>query len=225
MNRKKGTALLGAGLVLALATLVAAFAVTHDTADTGELSVESAEQDASADLLIFNAGNTTECSNVAESSYSDDLTGVQLSVADATPGTTGREQVCLRNGGSQPITIQSQITGTTETETACGPDEAAAGDTTCGTGTGELGPFVDLFVEDEVNDCDASTGNGDFNTTYTGIADTAPADFDVPMVLNPDEVRCLVFRVDYDATRTGVTQQYLNQSDQVSWLVRFHAAA
>jgi hypothetical protein len=102
-----------------------------------------------------------------------------------------------------------------DSETACTGDEEAAGDTTCGTGAGELSSALS-----------ASTARADCRTGDFSLAPPAVKLSNAPTTnfplgsLQPGETACIIATVEYRFDVPEITQR-VAQSDQVQWRFAF----
>jgi hypothetical protein len=133
------------GIVTTLLGETGVFAVFEDRASTGENVVTSGARPRAVDIKIAPAvvglGLPTGCAT-----FTDDLTTGFFTVDDVQPSGTigGNHWFCLRNDGSTSAAISALVVDLVDTEQACTGDEAAAGDDTCGTGSGELSAVLDV---------------------------------------------------------------------------------
>lgn len=227
MNRTKGTALLLTGLVALLASIAGVFALISDTADTGTLSVDSANQGSSTDLQV-NDGSvadvaTNECTN---DTFVEDQTTPLLTLTDASVGDSLTRFVCVRNTGAQPAQISLELLNTTnlESNAGCTGDEADT-DTTCDllTDPGEIADDVDVVVTKRGVSASSSVACNEADqagpVSYDGVADTAAQPLSDP--IGPGQYACYRIVATYDAA-TPAAEVNENQSDVVSWQLRFH---
>jgi hypothetical protein len=154
MHRPLLVSLMVLGLVTTIIGGFGVFAAFSDRATTGTNSITSLERAAAADLKIATPALGPE--DCATATYTDDLTTGLFSVSDFEPGVNRAEFFCLRNVGTESLSLLALVIDLAETDVDCTGDEAAAGDTTCGAGgAGELGAILEVSFANIPN-CDSS---------------------------------------------------------------------
>ncbi|MGZ8781972.1 MAG: hypothetical protein ACXWZB_00565 [Gaiellaceae bacterium] len=193
------------------------YSALQDTARTGTNSVDSAALTASADIQLargtFNAGNV-DCGT-----FSEDLTSGLYTVTGVSPGYSAlSEFVCIKNVGSQQVTLSALADELTDVDFACTGDEALHGDTTCGGDlAGELSNV--LRVEYSTVTCQNTGGSG----SSPFLKDNAT----IPHALGTlaaAATGCYSARILYPSTTVGTAVQTA-QSDRATWRFKFTAQA
>jgi hypothetical protein len=197
------------------------FAALQDSARSGPNSAESDGMAASADIQVATA-TPGPSSNVACGTFSEDLTTPLITVTGVTPGfDSDGTFYCIRNVGSQQVTLSALSDELTDVDYACTGDEALHGDTTCGGGgAGELSSVLRVDYIDE--ECDAIYAN----STSVGIpvlSDNAV----IPVAqgtIAAGETRCFRVHVLYSGgAQSDVVQRA--QSDRATWRTKWVAQA
>ena len=200
------------------------FAALTDSARTSQQDFDSAPLAGAADLQITDAGTATAAYSCSD--WSEDLTTNTYSATDLNPGFVAAPQVfCLRNVGSQAVTLVTTVEGLTDTEVTCSGDEAAYMDTSCGgpvAGTpGELSEVLSVTIS-KLNCGNASQlplATVDVSLdALAGVGDSMLGG------LGPDEQLCVSFGVSYPST-TALDAVQRAQSDHVSFRYKFVGSA
>lgn len=135
------------GAAVSLLGAAGVFAAGTDRATTGENSVESGEierpPEPSVDLEIASATYVHETNDfTCGEDWGQDLTTGVIAAGDPLPYPDFPDywegSLCLRNVGTAVAEVTLTAFDVVDTEVACSPGEAEAGDATCGTGVGEL---------------------------------------------------------------------------------------
>jgi hypothetical protein len=199
-----------------LVTLMGAagiFAVVSDRATTGTNSVSSGAQASTADLKIAPVG----ADQITCQTFEDGLTTGLFSMADVQPGDPSRTgRACLKNAGPTTLRVTTSAIDLVDSETGCTGDEQASGDTTCGTGVGELSPILQVKIgtSADIPDCSFSGNLG--TRTLASLTTTTVHTADI----NPGAQMCVTFTVQYPAT-TSASDVQKAQSDSVTWRFAF----
>ncbi len=193
------------------------FSALTDTARTGTNSVESAALAASADIQLATAtktGNETTCG-----AFSENLTTAMFTLTGVSPGfSSGQVYACVKNVGSQQVTLSASADELTDIDFACTGDEDLHGDTSCGGDlAGELSMV--LHAAYAVLDCQTGTGSLAIRSTLRDNA-TQPLGLGT---LAPGAINCVALEVTHDAGTA--TQSQAAQSDRVTWRYKFTAQA
>lgn len=211
------------------------FAVFTDQATTGTNSVTSGSRAHAADLQISDGvvvGGAVDCDPDQSGTYDEDLTTGLFSVTGMQPGDPAVEAyVCLYNAGSADLSLVASVLDVVDEDVSCTGDEAAAGDTSCGSApagqppsAGELGSVLALQIE-TMNCGDNSVAFPlQSNSVVNWVANPVPfvtIDGD-PLVAG--EVMCLRFLAFYPSS-TPETSIQLAQSDRVQWRLAFDGTA
>jgi hypothetical protein len=205
------------GLVCLLGGTVL-FSALQDSARTGTNSVESAAAAASADIQLATAtlnGNTITCG-----AFSDNLSSGLVTATEVSPGyASGAQAFCIKNVGSQPVTLSALVDELTDVDFDCTGDEAANGDATCGGDKlGELSSVLGTGYS--TRDC--VTGNAtlalgpsikDHETTPQPLGTLAAA-----------ATGCFSLFVNYPPA-TPATAVQTAQSDRATWRFKFTGQA
>lgn len=204
------------GAVISLVGGTSLFAALTDTAQTGTNSAQSAAMAASADIQLatgsFNAGKI-DCGT-----FSEDLTSGLITVSDVGPGYFGSfAYFCVKNVGSQDISLSALAAELTDRDTACTGDEVEYDATTCGgDAAGELSSV--LKVNYSTVNCDTASGSGaspllaNNATTAHGLG-----------TLAVNTTACFSTGLLYQSSTDTVAAQRA-QSDTVTWRYKFSAA-
>lgn len=242
MNEKrKGAALLMAGVMLAVVSIAGVFAAVVDTAKSGQLSIQSAEVpekdiDLKIDPVSRDQSSSVDCGTVG-SSLVDDATTPYITITNASPGAEVIKDFCVENQGTDDALITMDLVEAADIEVgACSTTETGAGDTTCADGAaGELANYIKVGVK--VHGALNGTGagdrcDGDFNhpevvlpavnttSAATPLGWTSVAGLPTNTLTATDEA-CVQVRLTYDAS-TPEAQKLLAQTDKVSVRLRFN---
>jgi hypothetical protein len=209
--------------VAALGALVCAiggtglFAALTDTARSGTNSAESAQLAGSADIQVATA--TTGASGVACGAFSEDLTTAFITVSDLNPGQGfSGGAYCMKNVGSQQVTLSALSDELTDVDYACTGDEALHGDTTCGAdAAGEFSSVLRV----NYTELDCATASGPGSSPF--LKDNAITPHPLG-TLAVGQTRCFATSVFYSPTTPTVEVQKA-QSDRVTWRHKWVAQA
>jgi hypothetical protein len=209
------------GVLVALIGSTGLFAALTDTARTGTNQVDSAGLAASADIRLAPATRVSGFFGAFIcGTYSENLASGFFTVTDAVPGyESGPTFFCIKNVGSQNVTLWASADELTDTDTACTGDEALAGDTTCG---GDLAGELSAVLSTTYIrwNCDGSTGSGPgVNLRSNG---TTPAA--LPNNLAPAAEACIGVDINYPDIHFAADVQKA-QSDRTTWRFKFRADA
>lgn len=191
------------------------YSALQDTARTGTNSVESAALGASADIQLA-TWSVGICG-----AFSEDLTTGLFTVTGVSPGYGSPSGfVCIKNVGSQSVTLSVLADELTDVDFACTGDEALAGDTTCG---GDLAGELSSVLQVGYSGVDCTTA-----AAFPGGAlrvlkanETTPHPFGT---LAAGATGC--FQVDLSYfTDTANTAVQTAQSDRATWRFKFTAQA
>jgi len=195
------------------------FSALQDTARTGTNSIESATLATSADIQLATGsrtGNTINCET-----FSDDLASGIITAIDYSPGSSNMRFVCIKNVGSQPVTLSALVDELTDVDFACTGDESANGDTTCGGDQlGELSGV--LIVEFGTLNCGTAAP-----VVSTGQQPTLKASETTPVglgTLAADGTVCVSIFHAYPAGTAAADVQKA-QSDRATWRFKFTGQA
>jgi hypothetical protein len=195
------------------------FAALQDSARSGPNSAESAPLAGSADIQVATA--IVGPSGVECGTFSEDLTTPFHTVTGVSPGFRSDLQLyCIKNVGSQGVTLNALSDELTDVDYACTGDEALHGDTTCGgAGAGELSSVLRVLYDQL--DCATLAGSGSsplLSDNATG--GVAPAALGT---IAPSETRCFGTDVSYPSAPSVEVQRA--QSDRATWRIRWVAQA
>jgi hypothetical protein len=211
------------GLVCLLGGTVL-FSALQDTARTGTNSAESAAMGASADIQLATATLPTSGPTVC-GTFSENLTSGLISITEASPRQDflATPRFCVKNVGSQPVTLNVLADELTDMDVACTGDEALAGDASCGQDqVGELSDVLQVWYSrwDCANSSSGGSGGGEPQLLKENA--TTPRQF--TSLLAAGETGCFSVWVDYPlATPTAAAQKA--QSDRATWRFKFTAQA
>jgi hypothetical protein len=204
------------GLVCLLGGTVLVSAL-QDTARTGTASIESAALESSADIQLSQAtGNGTSVSCLE---FSENLATAPMAVQSFRTGSMAGDFFCIRNVGSQSVTLTALAEELTDVDLACTGDEAQSGDATCGGDqAGELAGVLHIgFVS-----APCATFVDSFSTVTLSELATTPAPLGS---LAAGATGCFAHRVLIPADTTSNVAAQKAQSDRVTWKFRFTAQA
>jgi hypothetical protein len=218
----KRSALVTAAVLGGLVCLIGGtglFAALQDSARSGPNSAESDALAGSADIQVA----TVDPSTPTCGTFSEDLTTPFHTVTGVTPGFNSDAQLyCVKNVGSQQVTLSALSDELTDVDYACTGDEALHGDTTCGSvtpsdGTGELSSVIRVVY----SQLDCTTFNGPGSSLL--LSDNVANAF-VLGTIAPGQTRC--FRTDLSyplGTLSDAVQRA--QSDRATWRFKWVAQA
>ncbi|MGH9084921.1 MAG: hypothetical protein ACRDYW_05675 [Acidimicrobiales bacterium] len=216
---RRNLAVVAGGLGLTVALLSGGiFAVFTDRATTGQNDATTRAEARAADLTLATAdvvGAVYQCGD-----FVDDLATGIISVTDLRAGGAAGPpfEVCLRNDGSEEVTVEVSAIDLVDLDVACTGDEAAAGDVTCGGD--QLGEASEvLTVNVSRHDC---TDGSFLATTETQLGSNAQTSVPLPggATLAPGDTACLGFTPFYSIIH-GVTVVQRAQSDKATWRYAF----
>jgi hypothetical protein len=199
------------------------FAALQDSARSGPNSAESDAMAASADIQVATAtvGSPTTL-GVACGTFSEDLTTPFHTVTGVTPNFVSNAQLyCIKNVGSQQVTLSALSDELNDVDYACTGDEALHGDTTCGSGgAGELSSVLQVtYVQ-----LDCATTNllgASLGVLLSGNATVGPAPLGT---IAAGGTRCFRTTVEYPGGTPSAEVQRA-QSDRATWRYRWVAQA
>ena len=209
---------LGAAVCLLGGTVL--FSALQDTARTGTNSVESAALASSADIQLARGTFNGTTGNIDCGTFSEDLTTGLFTLSDVSPGfnQSPAEILCIKNVGSQQVTLSVLADELTDVDFACTGDEATSGDTTCGGDqAGELSSV--LRISYSTVTCQSPAGSGsspvlkDNATTPHALGSLAAA-----------ATGCYFASIIYPGSTPAADVQKA-QSDRVTWRLKFSAQA
>lgn len=222
MRRSVLVTLVVLGSLISLIGSSGLFAALTDTARTGTNSVSSSGLAASADIQLATAtgsvGGVVTCGT-----FSEDLSSGFFSISDIEADSVGFEQYfCIKNVGSQSVSLSAMTDELTDLDTACTGDEAEY-DLTCGktfSGNDQVGELsANLYVGYSTLDCSAASYLYSPKILATN-ATTAEALGD----LAPGTTGCFYLVVYYPGG-TAANAVQAAQSDTVTWRFKFIAEA
>lgn len=203
------------GLIITLLGATGIVAVFTDTADTGNSSVASGERARSADIQL----GVYDIFSQTCVSYANSRTTGFYSFSNSQPessfSSSGGDYFCIRNVGSESVTLSVSTFDLVDAELACSNEEPGVDPdgSTCGT-VGELSQFL--------------TARFDEITCSNGSSMLAPADGGVSTMqstpvglgtLSSGSERCFNPLVRYQTANS--TEATLSQTDQATWKFRF----
>lgn len=205
------------GLVCLLGGTVL-YSALQDTARTGTNSVDSAALAASADIQLATA---TRSGTITCGTFSEDLTSGLFSASGVSPGyESAIEYFCIKNVGSQPVTLSVVTDQLVDVDFACTGDEAVHGDTTCGADqTGELSRVLGIGYATQ--NC-ASPGVHSAGTIALVFTTSTPQA--LGGTLAAGATACFSTRIAYSSTMDPPDVQKA-QSDRSTWKIKFTAQA
>jgi hypothetical protein len=211
MRRSYLATVLGLGTVITLVGASGIYAAFTDRATTGPNSATSGERPRAANLEVATTGSSFgDCQT-----FQDDLTTGLFAMSNVQPGDRTSAFLCLKNAGSSTLTTSMTVIDLIDQEAGCTGDEAAAGDTTCGSGEGEIAQV--LAVSLGVLDCGTGSGTSIGGEWLSSLA--TGTSFSLGS-LAPGDVRCLSLEVMYALNRSDA-EVLIAQSDVVTWRFAF----
>ena len=209
------------GAVVCLLGGTVLFSALQDTARTGTNSAESAALGASADIKLATA--TPNAANPADidcGTFSENLSSGLFNYTDLTPGFFSEVTLfCIKNVGSQSVTLSALADELTDVDVACTGDEAANGDATCGGDqAGELSAVLKPGYKS--TPCQSSQG-GSFPGPLLKDHPTTPVNLGT---LAAGATGCYMTIVVYPSATPNADVQKA-QSDRVTWRIKFSAQA
>jgi hypothetical protein len=214
-------AMLG-GLVCLLGGTVL-FSALQDTARTGTNSVESAALGASAesaDIQLASATKAPGAGPIECGTFSENLSSALITVSAVSPGDPAAgAYFCIKNVGSQTVSLSGLAEELTDVDFACTGDEASSGDATCGGDqAGELSSVLQVAYQNQ--DC---AGSGGFGPAPM-LRDNATTPTSIPGALAAGATGCFRTHIHYPST-TDATAVQTAQSDRATWRFKFTAQA
>jgi hypothetical protein len=196
------------------------FAALTDTARSGTNSVDSAALAASADIQIARAtipGTTPP--NFTCGALSEELASGFFTASDITVGySSTTAYFCVKNVGSQPVTLTALATDLVDVDEACTGDEAAF-DATCGDNkAGELSGVLGISYQN-IGSCINNAGGGSPQLLYLRDNATTPAALGTLAV---GQTLCYSVAIAYPVN-TSADDVQRAQSDAVTWRITFTA--
>jgi len=206
------------GLLICLIGGTGLFAALTDSAHTGTNTIDSAALPPSSDLQLATAsfdGLSYTCGT-----FSDNLATGLFDFSDLTPGIGIGSVLCIRNVGSQTVSLSTAIDQLTDIDTACTGDEADSGDTSCGNnGLGELSGVLAVSLNA------ANCATGETIAVYQpGVLSNLAGTPQATGSLGASETTCFYIGVTYQpGVAAALTQRA--QSDRVTWRFVFTGQA
>jgi hypothetical protein len=208
------------GLLICLIGGTGLFAALSDTAHTGTNSIDTAALPSSADLKLATASFDPNLGFTC-GTYSDDLATGLISYSDMPPNFGLGAALCIKNAGSQSVSLSWAIDELTDIDLACTGDEADLGDTTCGNDQlGELSGVLHVNISD--NDCAAGSQNAMYDPGMLSSLSGSPQAIGT---LGAGATRCFLIGVDYNGFAVPAADQQRAQSDKVTWRFVFTGQA
>lgn len=196
------------------------FAALTDTATSGTNSAESGALAASADIQV--ATGTFNNGSIDCGTFSENLTTPLITETDLKPSTpfhtiTPARLYCIKNVGSQTVTLSALADELTDVDHACTGDEELHGDTTCGNdGAGELSSVLRTSYS-QYTSCTDLTGGG--SSPFLNDNATTPHPLGT---IDPGATRCFSVNLLYPSGTTTADSQKA-QSDTVTWRYKWVA--
>lgn len=236
MNRRTRTLRLALALLL-LVGIGVTYAAVDDSTTTANNRIESANVPNQVDLRISAhdaplASNSQCDADLANGDYvqNQSPTSNLLVLNNASPGDSKDDFVCVRNFGSDAANLDlATLIDVTDIDTGCTGNESST-DTTCGgDAAGELSSEVRIDVGVNNNlleflrNCDPNPANRfSFGSGATpAISEGASTAASSAIELDPGQAACLTLHVEYRQTGTTASEENENQTDQVSFKLRF----
>ena len=141
------------GGVLAAATDT--FVFGDNVAESGDLGIDAQASEADVLIALTDPGDTTcelvdtfdDGPLVGTFSVDIDLAAIEPLPNGLHVATVAEQRICVLNGGTETarLVMEAVPSPGSDVDVLCSPGETGAGDTTCGTGEGELDEIV--FVQ------------------------------------------------------------------------------
>jgi hypothetical protein len=219
MERQTLRITIALGMLITLVGGTGIFAVFSDRATTGTNSISSGSRPSAADLKI-EANDIACAANPAAFVFTqDDTTTAQFNAPALQPGSALTDRfLCLGNVGSASLDVTATAIDIADVDTACTGSEAAGGDQSCGSGSGELGALLRIAI-DQI-DC------ADVPTPTLGNPDVILTEFtNEPVATIPaGGVICVRISGAYPVPASEAEAQ-IAQSDTVTWRFAFDGTA
>lgn len=215
MRRPVLVTLVVLGSLISLIGSTGLFAALTDSATTGTNTVSTGSLPGSADIQLATA-TTGPSGEFVCGAYSENLSTGFFSATDIQPGfANGEVRFCIRNVGSQTVDTTVSTLNLSDADTGCTGDEATY-DTTCGTGVGELSPFLSLSLI--TRDCATGAEITGMGTTVYNISVSPVAG----PTLTAGAEACLGTNFFYSLSVSDTNRQTI-QSDTATWQFKFDA--
>jgi hypothetical protein len=206
------------GLVCLLGGTVL-YSALQDTARTGTNSVESGALGASADIQLATA---TDFLPFNCGTYSENLASGLITATGVSPGYRKNEFICIKNVGSQQVTLTAAADELTDVDLACTGDEDVNGDATCGGDqAGELSSV--LGVAHQRMHCSSGEWDG-VPASPIVLKDNATTNPLELGTLAAGATACFQTVIEYRASTPNAATQKA-QSDRATWRFKFTAQA
>jgi hypothetical protein len=210
------------GLLICLVGGTGLFAALTDSAHTGTNSVDTAALPSSAYLQLAAASQDPTAFTCGD--FSDDLATGPISYSDAPASGFGGigTALCIRNAGSQSVSLAASIDQLADIDLACTGDEADLGDTTCGNDLqGELSGVLNTTI---------TTYNCNFAATplatyQPGMLATLANSPQAIGSIDPGVTICLFLNLSLDPAAVPAGALQRAQSDKVTWRFVFTGQA
>ena len=206
------------GLLICLIGGTGLFAALTDSAHTGTNTVDSAALPSSSDLKLATA-SISNGSFVCDT-FSDNLATGLLSLTDTVPQLHYGNFLCIKNAGSQPVSLAGAVDQLTDVDIDCTGDEADSGDATCGgNGVGELSSVF------EVTFGETACATAQFVAAYgPSLLSTLQGTPTAMGTLGAGETKCYTIDLGYGPNVAPADVQRA-QSDRVTWRFVFTGQA
>ncbi len=196
------------------------FAALQDTARTGTNSAESAALGASADIQLAPPLSARPARGVDCGTFSENLSSGLFSATGVSPGYTSEfKLLCIKNVGSQQVTLSALADELTDVDFGCTGDEAANGDTTCGGD--QAGELSTVLRTGYLRESCENTAGGSFPGPFLRDHPTTAVALGT---LAPNSTACVMTVFSYSGTASAVDVQKA-QSDRATWRIKFSAQA
>jgi hypothetical protein len=220
MRRSSLLALAALGAVICLLGGTGLFAALTDTARTGPNTANSAALAASADIQVAPASiPATTPPNWVCQGFSEELATGFFAASNVAPGYGSVDRYyCLRNVGSQSVTVTALSTELVDVDLACSGDEAEFDETCGGDKEGELAAVlaVTYYV---IGRCVDGAFGSPAQTHLLATNTTLPASLGS---LAPGETKCYGVRLSYPSGTAADAVQRA-QSDEATWRITLGA--
>lgn len=218
MRRSSLLALTVVGALICLMGGTGLFAALTDTARTGTNSVDSAALAASADIQIgVSFIPPTTPPNYGCGSLSEERATGFFTASNIGPGySSGDALLCVKNVGSQAVTLSALATELADVDASCTGDEALFDDTCGGDKAGELSSVLRITYRNLGRCVDNAGGGSPTTQLLRDNAGTPAALGTIPV----GQSNCYSVAITYPTTTDADAVQGA-QTDRAAWRITF----
>lgn len=207
------------GLLICLIGGTGLFAALTDSAHTGTNSIDTGSLPSSADLKLATA--TYDQNQFTCGTFDDDLATGLITYSDFPADGFGTgNALCIKNEGSQTVSLSAAVDQLTDVDLQCTGDEAEY-DNSCGNdGAGELSSVLDVTL----GDYDCATVN-QLHIYQPGMLSSfaqSPLAMDT---IAAGATRCFIIGVDINSLAVPAVDKQRAQTDKSTWRFVFTGQA